>query len=270
MRFTVKQLQALIKQGELISATEYAIAALKEDPANADVRATYIELLCIQGALEKADQQLDMMVRQHPDFLVGAVNLRQLIRAASARQDFYQAGMTATLFSEPDAMFESLLKLRLALKEQDLPQAVHCAGQFEANRCNTVFNLNGDTVSQLRDLDDSLGGYLELFGTDGKFYLAKFSEIDSLQLKKPESLLDTVWRRAEIALADGPQGEVFIPMTYNDSIKVSERLGKDTSWQQLHEHLVTGIGQKMLLAGDEAVALSDVQLLSVAQSAELV
>src|SRR5690606_40525017 len=67
MRFTVKQLQALIKQGELISATEYAIAALKDDPANADIRATYIELLCVQGALEKADQQLDMMVRQHPD-----------------------------------------------------------------------------------------------------------------------------------------------------------------------------------------------------------
>ena len=269
MRFTVKQLQALIKQGELISATELAIAALKDDPANADVRATYIELLCVQGALEKADQQLDMMVRQHPDFLVGAVNLRQLIRAASARQDFYQAGMTATLFSEPDAMFESLLKLRLALKEQDLAQAVHFASELESLRPETGFDVNGDTVSQLRDLDDSLGGYPELFGTDGKFYLAKFSEIDSLQLKKPESLLDTVWRRAEIVLTDGPSGEVFIPMTYNDSIKVSERLGKDTSWQQMHEHLVTGVGQKMLLAGDEAIALSDVQLLSLAHSAEL-
>lgn len=265
----MKQLQALIKQGELISATEYAITVLRDDPANADVRAVYIELLCVQGALEKADQQLDMMVRQHPDFLVGAVNLRQLIRAASARQDFYQAGMTATLFSEPDAMFESLLKLRLALKDQDIPQAIQFAGQLEALRSEVGFELNGEAVSQLRDLDDSLGGYLELFGTDGKFYLAKFSEIDSLQLKKPESLLDTVWRRAEIVLKDGPQGEVFVPMTYIDSFKVSERLGKDTSWQQIHEHLVTGVGQKMLLAGDEAIAMSDIQLLSLAQSAEL-
>ena len=63
MRLTVKQLQTLIKQGELIAATERAMQLLRDDPANADVRAVYIELLCIQGALEKADQQLDMMVR---------------------------------------------------------------------------------------------------------------------------------------------------------------------------------------------------------------
>ena len=264
----MKQLQALIKQGELISATERAIAILRDDPANADVRAAYIELLCIQGALEKADQQLDMMVRQHPDFLVGAVNLRQLIRAASARQDFYQGGMTATLFSEPDQMFEALLALRLALKEQDYAAAAKAAAQMEAARPAVSFELNGNAVSELRDIDDSLGAYLELFGTDGKYYLAKFSEIDSLQLKKPESLLDLVWRRAEIVIKDGPQGEVFVPITYVDSVKVSERLGKDTTWQQLHEQLVTGIGQKMLLVGEQALALSDIQHLSLADIAE--
>lgn len=264
----MKQLQALIKQGELISATERAIAILRDDPANADVRAVYIELLCIQGALEKADQQLDMMVRQHPDFLVGAVNLRQLIRAASARQDFYQGGMTATLFAGPDAMFEALLALRLALKEQDISEAVQAAARLETQRIASHFELNGDTVAELRDLDDSLGGYLELFGTDGKYYLAKFSEIDSLQLKKPESLLDTVWRRAEIVIKDGPSGEVFVPMTYVDSVKVSERLGKDTAWQQLDEQLVTGIGQKMLLAGEHAVALAEIQQLSLAERCE--
>ena len=92
----MKQLQELIRQGELAGATQCAIALLRDDPANADVRASYVELLCLQGALEKADQQLDILVRQHPDFLVGAVNLRQLIRAAVARQDFTDGGMTAT------------------------------------------------------------------------------------------------------------------------------------------------------------------------------
>lgn len=264
----MKQLQTFIKQGELISATERAIAILRDDPANADVRACYIELLCIQGALEKADQQLDMMVRQHPDFLVGAVNLRQLIRAASARQDFYQGGMTATLFSEPDQMFEALLALRLALNEQDYAAAAKAAAQMEAARPAVSFELNGNAVSELRDIDDSLGAYLELFGTDGKFYLARFDEIDSLQLKKPESLLDTVWRRAEIVIKDGPQGEVFVPLTYVGSSRISERLGKDTDWQQLHEQLFTGIGQKMLLAGEQALPLSELKSLALCDVAE--
>jgi type VI secretion system protein ImpE len=257
----VKSLQALIKQGELIAATERAVQLLRDDPANADVRAAYIELLCIQGALEKADQQLDMMVRQHPDYLVGAVNLRQLIRAASARQDFYQGGVTATLFGQPDAMFEAQLSLRLALKEQDSAAAVTAAALLEQLRDATAVEVNGEACNDIRDLDDSLAGYLELFGTDGHFYLAKFSEIDSLNLKKPESLLDTVWRRAEIVIKDGPQGEVFVPMTYIGSVRISERMGRDTDWQQHDEKLVTGVGQKMLLAGEHALTFSELKSL---------
>jgi type VI secretion system protein ImpE len=264
----VKQLQALIKQGELAAATELAVAVLRDDPANADVRAIYIELLCIQGVLEKADQQLDLMVRQQPDFLVGAVNLRQLIRAASARQDFYQGGMTACLFSSVDTMFETLLSLHLSVKEQDTASAVQAATTLENLRQQIRVDINGETVSDIRDLDDTLAGYLELFGTDGHFYLAKFDEIDSLQLKQPESLLDTVWRRAEIIIKNGPQGEVFVPMTYINSVRVSERLGKDTDWQQHHERLVTGVGQKMLLVGEQALALADIRSLSAIDVAE--
>lgn len=263
----MKSLQALIKQGELIAATERAVQLLRDDPANADVRAAYIELLCIQGALEKADQQLDMMVRQHPDYLVGAVNLRQLIRAASARQDFYQGGVTATLFGQADAMFEAQLSLRLALKEQDTAAAVKAAAVLESLRGENAVEINGEACNDIRDLDDSLAGYLELFGTDGYFYLAKFSEIDSLSLKKPESLLDTVWRRAEIVIKDGPQGEVFVPMTYVDSIRISERMGCDTNWQQHDEQLVTGVGQKMLLAGEHALTLSELKSLRPAEVA---
>ncbi|GAB2915000.1 type VI secretion system accessory protein TagJ [Rheinheimera gaetbuli] len=261
----MKQLQELIRQGELSAATECAVAQLRDDPANAGVRANYVELLCLQGALEKADQQLDILVRQHPDFLVGAVNLRQLIRAAVARQDFVDGGMTATLFAEPDEMFEALLALRLALKEQNTEQAALAAAKLEQQRQSSKLTVNGSVVTELRDLDDSLGGYLELFGTDGKYYLAKFSEIDSLQLKRPQSLLDTVWRRAEIIIKDGPSGEVFVPMTYQGSVRMSERLGRDTQWQELHPQLVTGLGLKMLLCGDEAMSFAELQHLSGAE-----
>lgn len=261
----MKQLHQLIKDSELTQATERAIQILKDNPTNAEARSLYIELLCIQGALEKADQQLDIMVRQHPDFMIGAVNLRQLIRAATARQDFYQAGVTATLFSNADAMFEAQLALRLALTEQNIAEAVSCAQKLELARGVTAAQVNGKQVDDIRDLDDSLGGYLELFGTDGKFYLARFNQIETLRFKKPESLLDTVWRRAEIEIIDGPQGEVFVPITYFASARMSERLGKDTDWQQLDEQLVLGVGQKMLLVGDAAVALSDINSLQVAE-----
>lgn len=260
----MKKIQELIRQAELGQATEAAVSALRDDPSDAGLRACYIELLCVQGALEKADQQLDILVRQHPDYLVGAVNLRQLIRAATARQDFYQGGMTATLFTEPDTAFETLLSLHLSLREQDIKRAADAAVQLENVRLKTELELTGSAVTDLRDLDDSLCGYLELFGTDGKFYLAAFGQIERLQLMTPSSLLDTVWRRAEILIKDGPSGEVFVPVTYHNSVRMSERLGRDTQWVEHHPQLVTGQGQKMLLAGDEAIALSSVSLLCAA------
>lgn len=263
----MKQLKELIRQSELTAATECAASLLREDPLNADVRATYVELLCLQGALEKADQQLDILVRQHPDFLVGAVNLRQLIRAATARLDFVNGGMTATLFSEPDAMFEALLSLRLALNEQDITKAIASAAQLEQHRLREQVEVNGVVVNEIRDLDDSLAGYLELFGTDGKYYLAKFSQIDSLQFKQPQSLLDTVWRRAEIQIKDGPSGEVFVPMTYQGSSRMSERMGRDTQWLQLDAELVIGQGLKMLLCGDEAISIAQLNQLSAQEYA---
>lgn len=255
----MKKLDALIKQAELDPAITMASQALRDDPLNSDIRARYIELLCVQGEFEKADQQLDIMLRQHPDFVTGAVNLRQLIRAASARKDFYQAGMTAQLFDEPDAMFKAQLSLRVALNANDLATAVSAAAELESLRQTVSIDINGQSYETVRDLDDSLCGYLELFGTDGHFYLARFDQIDSLQFKKPESLLDTIWRRAEIYIKDGPQGDVFVPMTYIACDSIDSRLGRGSDWQQLAEGLVTGIGQKMLLVGDEAIALSDIQ-----------
>lgn len=255
----MKKIFEMVKLGELDAAIDTTVKQLRDDPLNADVRAAYIELLCIRGDFEQADQQLDMMVRQHPDFLPGAVNLRQLIRAASARQDYYHGGATATLFAEPDAMFEAQLALRLAMTEKDVIGAAKAAALQEQRREPVAAMINGQHVNDIRDLDDSLGGYLELFGTDGKFYLVRFSEIELLTLQKPASLLDLIWRRSDIILKDGPQGEAFIPLSYIASQSAAERLGRDTDWQQHSDQLVTGVGQKMLLAGDNALPLTELR-----------
>ncbi|MCC5853766.1 MAG: virulence protein SciE type [Alkalimonas sp.] len=255
----MKKVKESIVQGHLLEAKQRLESLLKDDPLSLDLRSIYVELLCVIGELDKADQQLDMMVRQHPDCLMGAVNLRQLIRAQTARQDFYQGGMTATLFGEADASFEALLSLHLALREGDLTAAQQAAEQLESLRQPAQFELNGNTVQEVRDLDDSLAGYLELLGTDGKFYLAKFSEIESLELQPAKSIIDMAWRRVNISIVDGPQGEAFLPVCYIASDSELSRLGRETDWRQLGDHLVTGVGQKMLLVDEQALPLTQLR-----------
>ena len=274
----MKKLNTLISSGQLACALNHALSELRVDPLNAQMRAVYVELLCIAGELDKADAQLDMIVRQHPDFLLGAVNVRQLIRAETARRDFYQGGMTATLFGEPAPMFSALLKLRLAMHEQDIAGATLAAGEMEQLRPQVAIACGDKCHTDIRDLDDSLGGYLELFGTDGKYYLAGFEQVASLKLHPVKSLLDTIWRRVDISIVDGPQGEAFLPMIYvanpvADAGVAADvdpliQLGRATNWHEHSDRLITGTGQKMLLLGEQAIALSEVFELDAISEAE--
>lgn len=252
----------LIQQNSLSKACEILEHELKDDPLSTEKRALYVELLCVSGELEKADNQLDMMVRQNPDFLIGAVNLRQLIRAMQSRIDFYNGADSASLFFEADEEIQVLLELRLALKEDRVADAEEAAQKLEQIRTTTPVLINDEQYLDVRDLDDSLCGYIELFGTDGKYYLTNFSNIEHLEVKSPESLIETILRRVEVSIKNGPSGEAFLPIVYAESTSPAELLGRETDWREHSEKLFSGIGQKMWLVGDQAIAITDITSLN--------
>ena len=86
----MKEINNLIKDGKLSESLSRCAELLQDEPMNFDIRSLFVELLCINGELERADKQLDFMVQKKPEFAVGAVNLRHLIRAQQSRLDFYQ------------------------------------------------------------------------------------------------------------------------------------------------------------------------------------
>ncbi|WP_352259987.1 type VI secretion system accessory protein TagJ, partial [Psychrobacter sp. TB55-MNA-CIBAN-0194] len=81
-----------------------------------------------------------------------------------------------------------------------------CASSLETLRPEVNLVLNDITHQEIRDLDDTLGGFIEIFGTDGNFYLAQLSEIDYINFKPVTSLLEMVWRRVDLAIKNGPSG----------------------------------------------------------------
>ncbi|PXF32189.1 hypothetical protein WH50_05510 [Pokkaliibacter plantistimulans] len=259
----------LLQQGELSAAIEQLQLALRDDPRNQALRGSYIELLCIDGQLEKADQQLDMLVRQQPEYASGASNLRHLIRAAQARLDFYQGGDTSSLLGEADAEVAALLKLRLALVQESTREELERAAlALEAVRKPLALTINEEQFDDLRDIDDSLCGFLELLGTDGRYYLVPWRDVEQLQLQPVSSLVEQVWRRAEIQTRSGAGGDVFVPLTYAASHTDRQKLGRETDWlQQGEAEVFCGVGLKQLLAGEEAINLADVQSLAPSATA---
>lgn len=253
----MNQLNELIQQAKLSEAIDFLAGELQQKPQDLDLRSSFIELLCIDGQLERADKQLNVIIKQHPQCLAGATNIRQLVRAAQSRIDFSQGAATASLVKEADEAFASLLKMRLARKENDMSLLVESAEKLEEARQDSVVTVGGQQRERLRDLDDSLAGFLELFGTNGEYYLVPVDAVIRMEMQPVSSLIELVWRRVNIEIEGGLAGEAFVPMTYLDSENEAQKLGRETDWEAVGgTELCVGLGLKMFLFGEEALTMS--------------
>jgi len=256
------KIQEMLQEGRLTDAITHVEVLLRDDPINVDYKSTFIELLCINGELERADKQLNNIVQKNPDYLIGASNLRQLIRAEQSRQDFLAGKATPNIFAESDDHVEALMKLRLEINQGEINSISESALALESARPKLTLSVNDKNTEETRDLDDSLGGFIEIFGTDGKFYVAQLSEIEFLNFKPVTSLVEQVWRKVELSIKNGPCGEAHVPVVYGSSKTDAEKLGRETDWCETAPDVITGVGQKMWFVDDQALPLTSINKLS--------
>ncbi len=248
----------LLSSGQLEEAITQAQDMLRKKPDASDVRACLIELLCLDGQLERADELLMSLSRHQPDWLAGAANLRQLMRAQHARLALAQGKLADDVVATDGEQLEALLAINLNLAEGNFEAAAEAARTLEEGRLRASFRV-GDIDGDFRDCDDSLNGFFEGLGTDGHYYLWLWSDIQAVDFHAPSTPVELIWRRADVELKDGRQGEVFVPLTYLRSETPSQKLGRETDWRTHCEGLVTGLGLKLFLLGDDAVSLETVR-----------
>ncbi len=257
----METIRELLSSGQLEAAIGHAQTTLRQDPAATDVRACLIELLCLDGQLERADEMLMSLAKHQPDWLAGAANLRQLMRAQHARVALTNGQLADDVVATEGEQLEALLATHLALSEGRYSDAAEAAGRLEAGRSPAIYQV-GDLAGDFRDCDDSLAGFFEGLGTDGHYYLWLWSDIQEVEFHRASSPVELIWRRASVTLKDGRQGEVFVPLTYLNSVTETQKLGRETDWQSHDDKLITGLGLKMFLLGDEAITLEGLQRLT--------
>ena len=82
----------LLEEGKLHDAIQALNGEVKRNPTDIQRRGFLAELLCVTGKLDRADAQLEVIVQQDEKAAVGVALLRQLIRAETARRDFFSSG----------------------------------------------------------------------------------------------------------------------------------------------------------------------------------
>lgn len=260
---------SLFKAGRLAAATEAAGAAVKKAPTDLGARVLLAELLLAGGNLERADVILDAASEADPASAVVIAEFRQLLRAEMARRQLRRDGRVPEFLGDPGEAERATLAALVALRAGDTAAAAREAATAEAQRPRAAGTLAGRKVDDFRDADDFSAGFFEVLTTTGKYFWIPTERVELLQLHPPKRPRDLIWRRASMSVADGPDGDVYLPATYaceEPAISDALRLGRETEWRDLAPGLVRGIGQRVFLAGDEALGMMELTELSFAGS----
>ncbi|MEI7699707.1 MAG: type VI secretion system accessory protein TagJ [Planctomycetia bacterium] len=253
------------KAGRLAAAIESAAAAVRNRPTAVEERSLLSELLCFQGDLERADRQLDAVLRVDPQTLQGVSLMRHLLRSETSRREVFEQGRLPEFSGPPSASLQFRLRALTEFRGgafQEAAELVRAAQELELDvegECADV------PFKGFRDLDDLLGPVLEVFTATGAYYWLEASEIETLEPDPILHLADMLWRPAAIQTRTGISGRVHLPALYYGSHLATDgslQTGHATDWRESgHAGLVRGLGRREYLVGDEAVSALELQRL---------
>jgi type VI secretion system protein ImpE len=253
----------LLEEGKLSEAIQLMNDEVKRNPTDIQRRSLLAEMLCATGRLERADAQLEVMLQQDSKAALGVALMRQMIRAETARRDFYSAGRLPEFLDVPPPYVQKYIEASIRAREKRFGEAKQLLDQAEAERPHVKGSCNGRAFDDLRDLDDMTAAVFEVLTSTGKYYWIPVERVHSIEFRKPERLRDLIWRRAAMSVESGPDGEVFLPATYcpANAAEIDDKalLGRITEWRGGDAEPMRGIGQVSFLVGDESVPIMQMQ-----------
>jgi len=249
----------LLKAGRLADALAAAQATVRKAPTDLGARILLAELLVFSGNLERADVLLDAASTIDPSTAVVVAEFRQLIRADMARRQLFRDGRVPELLTDPTEVQRLQLAALVAMRENNLAEAAKNAAAAEEARPHTPGFHNDVAFDDMRDADDLLAGTFEVLTTTGKYFWIPAERGLTAEFHPPKRPRDLIWRRCSMSVAEGPDGDVYIPVIYAGSDPATDllRLGRETDWTDEDAGPVRGIGQRVYLCGEEDIAIMD-------------
>ena len=235
---------------------------MKRKPTDVAARTFLADLLCFAGDLDRADKQLDLVASQDSTRAVAVSQFRQVLRAEAIRRQCFEEGRLPQFLLPPPPPVEGGLRALTALRAGDPAAAAAIVAEAEAGRSPLAGRCNDAPFEDFRDADDITANLLEVLTANGQYYWVPFSSIVEIVFHPPQRPRDLMWRRARLSVRQGPDGEVFVPALYplmpagaGDTL----RLGHATEWSQDADGPVRGSGQRIFLAGESDVAITQIK-----------
>lgn len=264
-------IDTLVDQGQLQAAIASLTEELRSHPLNFRRRTYLFGLLCFAGEYARAEQQLAVLSQENAQTATASEFYRQLLQATVERERLF---MPETAESDPDRLREPAflfgrpdyaelyIAALAALRKGDEVQACECYQEAERRRPRRAARLDDTTVADLRDADDRMAAFVELF-VEGRYSWFALEQVLSLQISKPKQLWDLVWTPIRIV---HPGGTIagYMPALYPGTAADADgsvQLGHRTIWQPastgLPVPLAIGRGLRLFTDGSSDFAFLD-------------
>ena len=253
----------LLESGQLSAAIERVAGEVKFKPTDLAARTFYFELLCLNGDLDRAAKQLDVLTVANGDLGLGVNIYLGAIQAERERRRFFHGGARPRTLDETPCLNDQLKAVE-CYSAGDFPAAAMLLQSAIEKRIPLRGTLNGAPIDELSDTSDLLGPFLEIV-MEGHYAWIPWEAIQSLSIPEPRYLRDTVWSPASLGLHSGAQGEVLVFSLYVDShLQENDlKLGRRTVWSADQTEFTVAYGQKVITTGETDCAVSEVRTLEV-------
>ena len=236
---------------------------LKSDPADSRKRTFLFELLCFAGDLERASKQLDVIGRGSTDSEIAVSRYRAALEAEKLRRLLFTEGRTPGLPKDVPPYTGQHLEAIGHMRQGRVEEARASLEKAIETRPSIPCHINGEAYEDIRDADDLLAPFLEIF-TVNNYSWVPWEAVKSITMEPPKHLRDLIWMPATVELHIGPLGEVFLPVLYPQSYLHPDnqvKLGRVTDWRADVEGLALASGQRMLVAGERDWPLLEIRQL---------
>ncbi|AIR85802.1 type VI secretion system accessory protein TagJ [Pantoea rwandensis] len=262
----MESLQQRLADASLAENLARTTAQIQANPADANLRATFVQLLCLAGNWTRAQTQLQSWLALTPQAQPTITLLQQAItgelqRAAVLRGESQPQlpgsawEWSETLLAALQAEVKGDEARGTALRQQTLEQADVNPGTLEQQDQSVAFPW-------LMDGDSRFGPVCEAI-VNGRYYWVPFAAIREMQFQAPASVTDLVWRHTLIQLVDGSEQVCQIPVRYPLPAQAEESWlrASVTEWQPLGnvDSQFIGLGQKVWLSDSAEFSLMTLQ-----------
>ncbi|QEL13625.1 type VI secretion system accessory protein TagJ [Limnoglobus roseus] len=184
---------------------------------------------------------------------------RRVVRCAHARTQGRRPAFAAEVPGHARRRWQAVRAIRQSRGEE----AIDWIDRADHKSPHLLGHLDGRPFDGLRDADDRFASVLEAF-IGGRYVWLPFEQLSRVTLAPSTRLLENAYRPARIRFADHRECAAVLPLVYphSDSADVF-LLGTETDHVNPDGGPTRCVGGKLMLAGEEELALGEIRQLDL-------